>query len=948
MIIKRFLIIALTGIVLSFSLLLYIIAKKETALVEEANDATSRLYSESVTTALTHAMSSGAPETAKRIITELNSKGSLKISVFRDNGSLAFGAGGFTIPPSLLASGKEVRITKGNASIFLDPVPNEQVCHSCHVGQGPILGLVAIQMPLQASGLRIARGGRNFIVFGIMLFFSAAGAVFLATKKMLLDPLAEIHLGVEAIKRGDLTRRISLHRSDELGALANTLDQMAEHVEKSHIGMEEAIRRKTTELRVVAELSTGVFRQDDPLEAMIGRFLDAITGDMGFGYASLCLIDKETGMLSREFMRGLDEGFCAAKLPLAGDHPFTRAAREAVPSVMKRSDVGAPATCATVAVLPILSHRRQRCRQVNVCSKETCPAFFSADERCWLVPDTLCRSPQCVAGGEKIYGCLHCTAFPVLGILIAGKKDEVTKSSLHSLEILASQMTSAVENQRFIESKKEDISNLVKLHDISVGSLQSPGTSLPESIVLSATQFSGIDAAMLWLNGNDGNIYFQEASQVDISLVPKALSVADTFIGKAVAEQRPVETTEMSRVPCLNGMISHHGFLYAASIPLKFKETIFGCLALFKKKDFRMSDSEKAIVLLFAGQSAAAMNTTGLFASLKEEKEFSDAIFSCAASGILVLDRTGNVLKINGAGAEILQIAVEEAVGRRITDLLPGSGEFLAIDAGFGREVFITLPDGSSIPVGFNNSPLLNASEGMDGIIVLFRNMTEIRRLQAELKKKAHFETMSKVISGVAHEIRNPLFGISSIGQILDRELDSQQHRTLIQAMLKETDRMKRLIDELLLYTRPSRLDRRKVDVAIVIEELKQYTMARRDGIEFSAVVEPLLTVNADRDKFIQVLLNLLNNAIDAAKSTISVTARTWKGKAVITVFDDGAGIKEKDMLRIFDPFFTTKKGGTGLGLPICRKIVEDHGGEIDVKSSEEAGTAVTIFLPAG
>ncbi len=945
MIIKRFLIIALISIALSFSLLLSLIAKKETTLLEEADRNQSLIYAESVTAALKNSMATGTPEIARRIVNELNTKGDLRISIFRGDGSPAFGEGGERLAEGVARDRRGVYVDSRNVSFFLNPVLNETACHRCHPKDREVLGIVAIQMPGKTASVSIADAGRNLILFGIFLVFSAAVAVFIVAKKMLLDPLTVIHRGVEIIKKGDLGHRIALTNKDEFGVLANTFNDMAESIERSHLHMETSIRQKTTELSVIAELSTEVFGDNQPLDAIIDRFLDAIIGRMGFRYAALCLVDKETGMISREFKRGLDEGFCAVELSLADDHPFTRAVREAAPSVMKHSEVGAPDTAANVAIIPILSHRRKRCRQINICAKETCPAFSSGDERCWLIPGTLCRSPQCVAGREKIYGCLHCGAFPVLGVLIAGKSDEITKSSLHSIEILASQITSAIENQRFIETKEEDINKLVKLHNISVGSLQGQGASLSESIVSSATAFSGIDAAILWLNAGDGNISFKDASNIDVSLVPKSLSAADSFIGRAVAEQRPVETTEMGRVRCLEEVISHHGFLYAASVPLKFNETVFGCLTLFKKKDFRMSDSEKAVVLLFAGQAAAAMNTASLFASLKGEKEFSDAIFSCAASGILVLDGSGNVLKINGAGAEILQTTAEGAVGKKITDLCPGSGEFLAIESAFGREVSLTLPDGSIIPIGFNNSPLLNASEGMEGIIVLFRNMTEIRRLQEELKKKAHFETMSKVISGVAHEVRNPLFGISSIGQILDRELDSPQHRSLIHAMLKETDRMKRLIDELLLYTRPSRLDIKKVDIAAVLEELRQYTMVKREDIKFSADIESSLAVSADRDKLIQVFLNIFNNAIDAARSTISVTAGTSKGRVAITVSDDGPGIGETDMGRIFDPFFTTKKGGTGLGLPICKKIVEDHGGEIDVLTSGVTGTTVAIYF---
>ena len=111
--------------------------------------------------------------------------------------------------------------------------------------------------------------------------------------------------------------------------------------------------------------------------------------------------------------------------------------------------------------------------------------------------------------------------------------------------------------------------------------------------------------------------------------------------------------------------------------------------------------------------------------------------------------------------------------------------------------------------------------------------------------------------------------------------------------------------------------------------------------------IAPSLKLKVDRDKIRQVFLNLLNNAIDAAKSSITISARPVDGFIEIIIADDGAGIREEHLVKVFDPFFTTKKGGTGLGLPICRKIIEDHEGSINIASSEGKGTTVTLLFKA-
>jgi len=231
---------------------------------------------------------------------------------------------------------------------------------------------------------------------------------------------------------------------------------------------------------------------------------------------------------------------------------------------------------------------------------------------------------------------------------------------------------------------------------------------------------------------------------------------------------------------------------------------------------------------------------------------------------------------------------------------------------------------------------------------VLFRDLTEIKRLQAELRRREHFEAMGRVLSGVAHEIRNPLFGISSIGQILEREVETPQHQALIQAMLKETERMRRLVEELLLYTRPSRLEIRDIDLGLFFEEMRPYITAKRNDLTLTVKIPPLLAVRADRDKFTQVFLNILNNAIDAARGSIVLSARRDGRSVEIEISDDGPGIRDADIHRVFEPFFTTKKGGTGLGLPICRKIIEDHSGSIGIFCPPEGGTTVIVSLDAG
>ena len=202
---------------------------------------------------------------------------------------------------------------------------------------------------------------------------------------------------------------------------------------------------------------------------------------------------------------------------------------------------------------------------------------------------------------------------------------------------------------------------------------------------------------------------------------------------------------------------------------------------------------------------------------------------------------------------------------------------------------------------------------------------------------------MGKVVAGVAHEIRNPLFGISSVGQILERESTNPAHQELVRALLSETKRMNQLVEELLIYGKPIKLNPEWCDLVSVWEEV--ITMHRTSSIRSGSALDADLNIghlNAylDANQIRQVFLNLLRNSIDATTAGGEITIRMLleDERIIFKVADTGIGISAEHMKNIFDLFFTTKPKGTGLGLAICRKIVQDHGGDISVESVERKG----------
>jgi signal transduction histidine kinase len=229
----------------------------------------------------------------------------------------------------------------------------------------------------------------------------------------------------------------------------------------------------------------------------------------------------------------------------------------------------------------------------------------------------------------------------------------------------------------------------------------------------------------------------------------------------------------------------------------------------------------------------------------------------------------------------------------------------------------------------------------------------EIERLhRTQMSRAEHFATLGEVATGLAHEIRNPLAGIAGVIEIIGRDLPSSSPaRAVVKDVRQEIARINHIVTDLLQTARPHPPQVRKSDLNTTVEHAvmlgRQQAMAK--GIEIALRKDPSLPeVEHDSDQIHQVLLNLLLNAQQAidAKGKIEVSVERKGPIAVIEVKDNGRGIAPEHLPNIFRPFYTTKGDGTGLGLSLARRIVEDHHGRIDVTSTVGKGTAFAVVLP--
>jgi signal transduction histidine kinase len=289
-------------------------------------------------------------------------------------------------------------------------------------------------------------------------------------------------------------------------------------------------------------------------------------------------------------------------------------------------------------------------------------------------------------------------------------------------------------------------------------------------------------------------------------------------------------------------------------------------------------------------------------------------------------------------------------------------------------EIMVARETGPAIPVNVSTSALREPNGEVIGALAVFSDLSEIKQLEAEVRRAERLATVGTLAAGMAHEIKNPLVSLKTFAQLLPTKYNDPDFRGYFsQIASQEIERINSLVEQLLRFARPSRPLFMPLDVHDPIEQtlLLVANELGKGEIEVEKYFwHGSLFVFADAEQLKQVLLNLLLNAIDATRDaarprlTISTGHRKGRGRegyrfpklpdgyvltnqeAIIRISDNGHGIQEKDQRHIFDPFFTTKEQGHGLGLSIAHGIVREHLGSVTVQSQPGSGTTFTLSFP--
>jgi PAS domain S-box-containing protein len=337
--------------------------------------------------------------------------------------------------------------------------------------------------------------------------------------------------------------------------------------------------------------------------------------------------------------------------------------------------------------------------------------------------------------------------------------------------------------------------------------------------------------------------------------------------------------------------------------------------------------------------------------TLEEKTTFFQSIINNIESGLLVTDLNMRIVLANPYACTIFNKTSEEVDGRHLHDICPEIADRIAAGTD-SDEIAINTSSHEQMVIGFSRFSQKGAVREVIGHIINFKDLTEVVAIRRELLQKERLSAMGELVARVAHEMRNPLFGMTAVGQILDMELQlNPAQKQLIDSFQKEARRLNTLVEDLLECTRELRIRREKVNFLKIIDASIQVNdmFAREKKIKITSDTPVQdLWIWADPDKLEQVLVNLLRNAVDATPpgGAIRLAATADDKNVRFRVVDKGHGISDVLADKIFEVFYTTKKNGTGMGLSISRNITEAHGGSLTACNNIDGGATFTVTLP--
>ena len=423
-----------------------------------------------------------------------------------------------------------------------------------------------------------------------------------------------------------------------------------------------------------------------------------------------------------------------------------------------------------------------------------------------------------------------------------------------------------------------------------------------------------------------------------------------------------------------NGQASGGRVRSLMAIPLMVHDQVVGVLSVHSYSPNQYSEDDVRVLSIVASQGAAIYNELEALSALTS---YTDNILSSIAAGVVTLASDGTVLTWNSAAERIVGLKASQAVELHYEDVLArlkisdADRENLKIAIqsvletgetyqGYklcfhptSRRVGQDEESPEEVYINMSISQLLNSAGEQLGLVIIFEDITHEIRMENEFRRMGELAAVGQLAASIAHELRNPLSSIKGAAQFLKNEYeDYPSIGEFLGIIIEEVNGLNKLTTEFLDFARPMQLDLKPTSVNRVVEktlQLMSVHITDNNVVVKEALSESVPEVQADEAQLEQVLKNIIINALQAMPEggvlTIE-TGPTASGGAYMAVSDTGVGIPPDKIDRIFQPFVTTKTKGTGLGLSVVHKIVDNHGGRVEVTSEVGKGSTFKVILP--
>lgn len=401
------------------------------------------------------------------------------------------------------------------------------------------------------------------------------------------------------------------------------------------------------------------------------------------------------------------------------------------------------------------------------------------------------------------------------------------------------------------------------------------------------------------------------------------------------------------------------------SVPLMVQDEVVGVLNVHSYSPNQYSEDDVRTVSIVASQGAAIYKELEALSALTS---YTDNILSSIAAGVVTLDSDGIVLTWNAAAEKVTGMSAVRVVGRhyrenlrrldvtredkvnldRAIDEVMSTGEVYQ-----GYKLRLRSRSRDEVFINISVSPLSNSAGERLGLVVIFEDITGSIKMENEFRRMGELAAIGQLAASIAHELRNPLSSIKGAAQFLAKEYED--HPSVVEFLdiiVEEVNGLNKLTTDFLDFARPMQFDLKPTDLSRVVEktlQLMSVHITDSNVVVKERLADNLPSIQCDAKQIEQVLKNIIINALQAMPDggVLTVeTGQTAAGGVFLSISDTGIGIPPEKLDSIFLPFVTTKTKGTGLGLSIVNRIVENHGGRVEVSSRVGEGTTFKVFLP--